>query len=79
MGARITAFLLIVFFSAGGFRAQAQRKLDLEDLNVKGELMNDSRLKLSARETKRMDERVKFRTHYRSEITEGLPRKRHEP
>ena len=52
--------------------AGAQRKLDLEDLNVKGELMNDNRLKLSARESKKMDERVKFRTNYRSEIAEDL-------
>ena len=51
--------------------AHAQKKIDLDDLSVKGDLQNDSRLKMSAREASTMIDRVKYRTNYRPEILES--------
>ncbi|MCB0421314.1 MAG: hypothetical protein KDD61_09970 [Bdellovibrionales bacterium] len=50
----------------------AQSKMDLDDLQIKGELHNDDRLRLLAREKNKLKNFVKFRTDFRSEITQGL-------
>lgn len=52
--------------------AKAQNKMDLDDLEIKGELHDDNRLKMLAREKNSLKNHVKFRTNYRKEILEGL-------
>ena len=52
----------------------AQNKMDLEDLDIKGELHNDDRLKIIARDRNKIKNYVKYRTNYRKEITGTLPR-----
>lgn len=54
--------------------AHAQKKMDLDDLSIKGELHNDDRLKLIAREKNRLKNYVKYRTDFKAEIIEGLPK-----
>ncbi len=48
-----------------------QARVDLEDLSVKGELLNDNRLRMSSRESTRIQDRVKYRKNFRSEILDG--------
>ena len=50
----------------------AQNRVDLEDLNIKGELLNDNRLRLSARDQHKITDRVSYRTNFRKEISDGL-------
>ena len=51
--------------------AVAQTRVDLEDLSVKGELLNDNRLRMSSREATRIQDRVKYRKNFRPEIIDG--------
>ena len=53
---------------------QAQKKMDLDDLSIKGELHNDDRLKIIAREKNRLKNYVKYRTDFKAEMIEGLPK-----
>ncbi|MBK8204863.1 MAG: hypothetical protein IPL83_03075 [Bdellovibrionales bacterium] len=48
--------------------------MDLDDVTIKGELHNDDRLKLLARQKNELKNYVKYRTNYRSEIVEDLPK-----
>jgi hypothetical protein len=57
-----------------GSAAWGQKKMDLEDLTIKGELHGDDRLKIIAREKNRLKNYVKYRTDFRAEIIEGLPK-----
>src|SRR5690606_36685262 len=52
--------------------ASAQNKVDLDDMNIKGELLNDNRLRLSNRDRHRINDRVVYRTDFRREITDGI-------
>ena len=54
--------------------AGAQQKMDLDDINIKGELHGDDRLRMIAREKNRLKNYVKYRTSYRAEIIQGLIR-----
>lgn len=53
-------------------KAAAQNRVDLEDITIKGELMNDNRLRLSARDPHKISDRVNYRTNFRKEITDSL-------
>lgn len=65
--------LLIVMFSLCVSRnAHAQARVDLDDLAVKGEIINDNRLRMSTRESTRIQDRVKYRKNFRSEIIDGV-------
>lgn len=59
----------ILIYSSASF---AQNRVDLDDLNIKGELLNDNRLRLSARDPHKMAERVSYRENFRPEIIDGL-------
>lgn len=50
--------------------AEAQNRVDLEDLSVKGELLNDNRMRMTSREATRMQDRVHYRKNFRPEIIE---------
>lgn len=64
-------FVWTLFAAADGFAAG--NKLDLEDVDIKGELHNDDRLVIIARERNELRNHVKLRTNFRKEITEALP------
>jgi hypothetical protein len=49
----------------------AQTRVDLEDLSVKGELLNDNRMRMSSRESASIQDRVKYRKNFRPEIIDG--------
>lgn len=59
-----------------GHPVLAQSKMDLDDITIKGELHNDDRLKLLARQKNELKNYVKYRTNYRKEMVEGLPKPR---
>lgn len=61
--------LLLILFSF----AQSRNRLNLEDLSIKGELLNDGRLNIIGRERLDLQNYVKFRTNYRSEMVKELP------
>lgn len=52
--------------------SNSQARVDLEDLNVKGELLNDNRMRMSSRESTRIQDRVKYRKNFRPEIIDGI-------
>ncbi len=47
---------------------KVKKNLNLEDIEIKGELLNDSRMSLMNRKKEELKNRVKFRTNYREEI-----------
>ncbi len=63
--------LLTIYFNST--YTHAQQRMDLDDLEVKGELQNDDRLNILARERNELRNYVKFRTNFRSEMVEELP------
>ncbi len=54
--------------------AAAKNKVDLDDVNIKGELQNDNRLRILSRERNQLKNYVKYRTNYRSEVLEDQPK-----
>lgn len=68
----IGILILTIYFNSS-HKAQAQSRLDLDDIEVKGELLNDDRLVILAREKNELQNYVKFRTNFRSETIEELP------
>lgn len=64
--------ILILLALVVTFSAQAQKKMDLDDLEIKGELLGDNRLLMLNREKNKLRNFVEFRTNYRSEMVEGL-------
>lgn len=65
----LIAALLTFVFSVD---ASAQARVDLEDMSVKGELLNDNRMRMSSREATRVQDRVKYRKNFRPEIIDGI-------
>jgi hypothetical protein len=63
--------ILAIYFQMNP--ARAQNRLDLDDIDVKGELINDDRLVILSREKNELQNYVKFRTNFKSEIAEELP------
>ena len=63
-------FLVLIFIVSS--LAQAQTRMDLDDLEIKGELLGDNRLQMLNREKNKLKNFVEFRTSYRKEMTEGL-------
>jgi len=54
-----------------------KKRMDLDDLMVKGEIHNDDRLMILARQQNEMKNYVKFRTSYKEEILQELPPMKH--
>jgi hypothetical protein len=52
--------------------AFSQARVDLEDLAVKGELLNDNRMRMTSREAAKVQDRIKYRKNFRPEIADGL-------
>lgn len=73
------SLILSTFASFAGLlisiSASAQnKKLDLDDLMIKGELHSDDRLMILSRQKNELKNFIKFRTNYREEILEQLPK-----
>lgn len=63
--------ILLSLSSTSGL-AVAQQQMDLDDLEIKGEVLGDNRIQMINREKNKLQNFVEFRTDYRNEITEGL-------
>lgn len=57
---------LFSLFSYG--QETIKKNLNLEDISIKGELLNDTKMSLIKRKKEELKNRVKFRTQYREEI-----------
>lgn len=64
------SFAVIGFILVGEY-AFAQARVDLEDLDVKGELLKDNRMRMTSRESTRIQDRVRYRKNFRPEIIDG--------
>lgn len=53
--------------------AQRRARIDLDDMMIKGQLLNDDRLMIMAREKNQLKNYVKFRTSYKEEMLRELP------
>ena len=71
--------IIFTFLLALGFFAEAQqappagnavvnKKMDLGDIAIKGELLGDDRMNFVKRQREELKNRVKFRTNFRAEI-----------
>lgn len=69
MKTSVASIFFAAFFMTSA--AWSQNQVDLGDLNVKGELLNDNRLRVNSREPASIDDRVKYRKEYRREILES--------
>lgn len=69
----LVGFLILAIYFTQMSPARAQARLDLDDIDVKGELINDDRLVILSREKNELQNYVKFRTNFRSEVAEELP------
>jgi len=72
LGRTLKIVLLQLLFQLIGLTAQAQNRVDLDDLAIKGELLNDNRLRISSRESHKITDRVSYRNNFRKEITDSL-------
>lgn len=69
----LVGFLILAIYFTKISPAHAQARLDLDDIDVKGELINDDRLVILSREKNELQNYVKFRANFRSEVAEELP------
>jgi hypothetical protein len=70
--ATLATYLFIGFTFLFPKVVQSQSRVDLEDLKVRGELLNDRRMRVSSREPARVQDRIKYRKNFRSEIIDGI-------
>lgn len=69
----ITFILSIALFAPVSIdTANAQNRVELDDMSIKGELLNDNRLRLSSRDKYQITDRVTYRTNFRREITDRI-------
>jgi hypothetical protein len=71
-GKVLAALLLAILLPLISLTAQAQNRVYLDDLSIKGELLNDNRLRISSRESHKITDRVSYRNNFRKEITDSL-------
>ncbi len=69
-------FLLLFYgFPFFGLTAYAQtKKLDLDDMIIKGELHNDDRILLLSRQRNDLKNIINFRENFREEILQQIPK-----
>lgn len=71
-------FIVVIIFaglnmSLDQVQAQERRRVDLDDLMIKGEIHNDDRLMILARQKNELKNFVKMRTSYKEEMLQELP------
>lgn len=71
--ARIS-IVFIVLILAKAEVCFSQQKLDLEDVNIKGELLGDNRIQMLNRQRSELKNFVEYRTNYRKEMIQELER-----
>ena len=64
--------LILALVLGSAPQAFAQNRVDLDDLTIKGELLNDNRLRMSSRDQHQITDRVSYRNNFRKEIVDGL-------
>lgn len=69
--AHLLFFVLLMSFSQISW--SQSRRLDLDDLMIKGELHSDDRLLILSRQRNELKNFVQFRENYREEILQELP------
>lgn len=67
-------YLIIIATLLTSISAYSQKKIDLDDLDIKGDLMGDNRLQMINREKNNLKNYVEYRTNFRKEIVEELTR-----
>lgn len=69
LGAFLSLIVSFTFSSAARAQAPAvNKKLNLDDIAIKGELLSDDRMNFVRRQREELKNRVKFRTNFRQEI-----------
>jgi hypothetical protein len=63
----ITSILLLTT-AASAQTPAVNKKLNLDDIAIKGELLSDDRMNFVRRQREELKNRVKFRTNFRQEI-----------
>ena len=69
-------FLIVVSCLLPALGQAQAKKIDLDDMMIKGELHNDDRLLILSRQKNELKNYIKFRTNYRDEILQQLPTKK---
>lgn len=64
----VPAFLIALVTLAPQFTFAQKKKLDLDDLMIKGELHSDDRILMLARERNEMKQSLRYRKDYRKEL-----------
>ncbi len=72
----VSIFIVVSLIPSLG-ASQEKRRLDLDDLMIKGEIHNDDRLMILARQKNELKNYVKFRTSFKEEILQELPPMKH--
>ena len=63
-----STFVFSISSFAQSNAAGVNKKLNLEDIAIKGELLSDDRMNFVRRQREELKNRVKFRTNFRPEI-----------
>jgi len=64
------SLILFIFFPVS---IEVENKINLEDIDIKGQLHNTERLNFLSREQNGLKNYIKFRTNFSKEIIEELP------
>lgn len=73
---RTLSFVFIISCLLPAIGLAQAKKIDLDDMMIKGELHNDDRLLILSRQKNELKNYIKFRTNYRDEILQQLPTKK---
>jgi hypothetical protein len=68
---QIVVFYLMIAFSGSAF-SQTRKRLDLDELMIKGQLLGDDRIVILSRQRNELKNYVKFRTSYKEEMLQEL-------
>ncbi|HMN67305.1 MAG TPA: hypothetical protein PKC28_02085 [Bdellovibrionales bacterium] len=63
----------ILFASPAMAQAPGASRVDLDDVSIQGELLNDDRVRLLARGRNSLNDQIKVRSSFKTEILELLP------
>ncbi len=68
-------FLCLVGLSCSAFAQNKSpgAKVDLDDVQIKGELLSDDRINMLARKKNSLNDKIPLRTSFRQDILEELP------
>jgi len=69
------SILLVLFLQSSKSQSQSasSSRVDLDDVNIQGELLSDDRIRLLSRAKNSIDDEIKVRSSFREEMLEHLP------